>query len=297
MRKPRPRREGFTGQHLVVLPEPLRAAARAEPLLRDFFVTDAGYFPRAAGHLVERPDGAPTTLLVLCLRGSGWIQLAGRTQALAPGDLAWLPARQPHAYGADPRTPWTISWVHVAGEQVPAWRDFLRTCGKGDGPVFHLPEDNLPDVALDRVTAALERGFALRHQLAAANAVRASLGAIGEILVERHGHRTARERVVASVAGLERDYLRTPKLDELAAAAGMSVTHYCAHFRQVTGFAPIDYVIRLRMRRACQLLDTSPLGVRAIAEAVGYDDPYYFSRCFKRVMGRSPAQYRKISKG
>lgn len=95
-----PRRDGFEGQHMLVLPEPLVAQARRHPLLRGLHVTDAGYFPTAEDHLVERPRGAPTTLVILCLRGAGWVRTGGETQTIGPGDLVWRPANEIHAYGA-----------------------------------------------------------------------------------------------------------------------------------------------------------------------------------------------------
>lgn len=296
MAKRTPKREGFAGQHLIVLPEPLREAARQHELLRSLHVTDAGYFPAAADHWVERPQGAPTTLVMLCLRGQGWFRVDGNTRAVGVGDLVWIPAGQPHAYGAGD-DPWTIAWVHFAGREEEAWRRFLGACsGTGDS-LLRLPREHLDEVGLERVHPLLERGLAERYQIAAATALRAAFGKMGDILVERHGRRTARERVAAAVEALREDWLRPHRLEELATTAGMSVTHYCAHFRELTGFAPIDFLIRQRVRRACHLLDTAGLAVAEVAAATGYSDPYYFTRCFKRVMGCSPQQYRRIPKG
>jgi transcriptional regulator GlxA family with amidase domain len=67
-------------------------------------------------------------------------------------------------------------------------------------------------------------------------------------------------------------------------------------FKQQTGYAPIDFLIRQRIRKACQLLDTTDASVAAIAEKVGFEDPYYFSRCFHRIMGSSPRTYRQSVK-
>jgi len=69
----------------------------------------------------------------------------------------------------------------------------------------------------------------------------------------------------------------------LAVLANMSSSHYTAMFKRQTGCAPIDYFIRLRMRHACHLLDATMLSVKEIAAALGYDDPFYFSRMFKSV--------------
>ncbi len=281
---------------MIVLPEPMREGARRHELLRSLHVTDAGYFPVARDHLVDRPNGAPTTLVLLCLRGVGWFRVDGRVRVVEAGDLVWLQASGPHAYGAGD-DPWSIAWAHFSGTQVEAWRRFLCSCAGADDSVFKLPIDLLDEVGLDRVYALLERGMAPRYQIAAATALQSAFCKAGEILVERHGHRTARERVGASVEVLRRDWLRSYRLDELATAAGMSVTHYCSHFRELTGFAPIDFLIRLRVRHACHLLDTTALSVSAVAAAAGYNDPYYFTRRFRRIMGCSPQQYRKVPKG
>lgn len=282
---------------MVVLPEPLREQARRHPLLRGLYVTDAGYFPTAADHLVERPQGAPTTLAVLCLRGEGWVQLQGRRREIRPGDFAWLPARQAHAYGAAAGAPWTIAWAHFAGDEVASWRTFLETCAGSDDAVWTIPGDHVDEVALERVYRIIERGQAPRHQIAAASELRSSFSRLAEVLIERRGLRSARDRVAASIEGLRRDSSRAYRLEELASAAGMSVTHYCAHFRKVAGFAPIDFLIRLRVQHACRLLDTSRLTIAEVAAIVGYADAYYFTRCFRRVMGCSPQRYRQVPKG
>ena len=163
--------------------------------------------------------------------------------------------------------------------------------------VFDLPDDRLDEIALDQVYAALERGFAVRHQVAAAAALRHALSTVGQLSHTPRNVRSAHERVVASIEMLRRDWLRARTLAELAAAAHVSVAHYSALFRRQTGFAPIDFIIRQRVQHACRLLDTTELSVGEVAGRVGYEDPYYFTRCFRRVMGRAPRSYREVPKG
>lgn len=291
------RRDGFVDQRMFVLPEPLRAAARRHPLLRALHVTDAGFFPAASGHRIERKAGAPTTLVILCRSGQGWFQLRGRHYRVEAGDLAWLPAGQPHAYGAGDVNPWTIAWVHFAGDETDAWRELLGHAAASNEPLIPLPPARLDEVALEAAYRPLERGHALREQVAAVVALRRALNAMVEVAAEHRAVRTARERVAASIEKLRAEPHRAQRLGRLAAEAGVSVTHYSALFRQRTGFSPIDFLIRQRVQAAGQLLDRTAFSVREIAERVGYDDPYYFSRCFRRVMGCSPRAYRKVPKG
>lgn len=87
------------------------------------------------------------------------------------------------------------------------------------------------------------------------------------------------------------------RLEELAQLAGVSIPHYCTLFKRQTGFAPIDWLLRLRVQRACQLLDTTPDPIATIGARVGFPDPYYFTRCFRRIVGTPPREYRRIPKG
>jgi AraC-like DNA-binding protein len=282
---------------MIVLPEPVRAVARRHPLLRGLYVTDAGYFPAAVDHFVERPQGAPTALVIFCMRGTGWVRCGGVSSEMSAGSLIWLPPDTAHAYGSSKDDAWSIAWAHFAGDEVAAWRALLDAVTSAGNTVIELPVDHLDEIALDRVYPALERGYALRHQVSAAAALRHSLSAVAELAMERPEVRSARDRVAASVTMLRRDIGRPHRLEELATAAGMSVTHYSALFRRHTGFAPIDFLIRLRVQQACRLLDTTKLSVTEIASRVGYEDAYYFTRSFRRVMSCAPRRYREVQKG
>jgi AraC-like DNA-binding protein len=297
MRRRIPRRDGFSGQHMLVLPGPLGVQARGHPLLSGICVTDAGYFPNARNHQVERPNGAATTLAILCLGGVGWVRGDHVKRRITAGDFVWLPAHEAHAYGSGEGDPWTILWAHFAGTEVAAWEELLGLRGPDRPAVLELPDDRLDEIALDRVFAALERGFSVQHLVAAAAALRHSLSAVAQLGRDYRDPRSAEERVALSVAALRRDWQRPHRLGELATAAKVSVAHYSVLFRRQTGFSPIDFLIRLRIGHACRLLDTSALPISVVGERAGYQDPYYFARCFRRVMGCSPRAYRKVPKG
>lgn len=84
---------------------------------------------------------------------------------------------------------------------------------------------------------------------------------------------------------------------ELAARAGVSPSHFFTLFKRLTGRSPLDYFKRLRMRRACDLMESGEVSVREASVALGYDDPFYFSRVFKAVCGVAPSDYRALPDG
>ena len=64
-------------------------------------------------------------------------------------------------------------------------------------------------------------------------------------------------------------------------------------FRTKTGYATVEYFLRLKVQRACELLETTDLQINQISRKLGYEDQYYFSRLFKKFMDISPQQYRQ----
>jgi transcriptional regulator GlxA family with amidase domain len=86
-------------------------------------------------------------------------------------------------------------------------------------------------------------------------------------------------------------------VDTLAAAVSLSKYHFIKKYKALTGTTPINHFIRLKIERACHLLDVTNKGIKEIAWAVGYEDAYYFSRIFRKMMGMSPRQYREIRLG
>jgi len=65
------------------------------------------------------------------------------------------------------------------------------------------------------------------------------------------------------------------------------------HFKQATGYSPKEYVLRVRLRAAKQLLAFTNQNVADVAAAVGFDDTFYFARLFRTKEGLSPTVFRQ----
>ena len=291
------RPEGFSGQHLVVLPESVIFQMENDPLLRAGFPTATGSFPEAPGHLVERPHGVGEFIVIVCLSGEGWVRLEGRNPvSVQAGEVLFIPPSTPHSYGADAEKPWSIMWVHCRGIEIPIYVERLGVTISA--PVVFMPEGALERMGLSEIYQLLERGYTADNLLASAARLRFFLAEFNRLRLPEHpGARSTEEGVQKTMHWMSCHLDHPVTLPELAHLAALSVPHYCTMFRRKTGFAPIDYFLRLRIQRACQLLDTTAMRIEEIAANVGCDDPYYFSRLFKKLMGRSPRDYRKIPKG
>ncbi|MBB6671547.1 response regulator transcription factor [Cohnella nanjingensis] len=91
---------------------------------------------------------------------------------------------------------------------------------------------------------------------------------------------------------IDRAFAEPITLESIAARFFVSKEHLSRTFKQETGSTVMDYIIARRMAKAKELLTQGAASIKSAAEAVGYADPTYFHRIFKKVMGMTPAQAR-----
>ncbi len=96
-----------------------------------------------------------------------------------------------------------------------------------------------------------------------------------------------------ALAYLQQNYQQTLSRAAVASAVGVTENYLTQIFRQEVGLTPWEYLSRLRIQKACELLRATTLSVTAIASQVAFDDPAYFSRVFRKQMGVSPQEYRR----
>jgi AraC-like DNA-binding protein len=284
--------EGFTGQRLVVVPRPLLAGAMQNPLLRNLLPTDAGYYPKAAGHTCVRQRGCPETIFIFCAEGQGWCELAGRRHAITRNQLLVIPAGTPHEYGADANQPWTIHWFHAVGPHLPHYLHRLGVSAAqpvvslgGDPQLFSLFED---------LREGLQHGFAPTHLIYAAHALAHLMGLILRQKEEYWpGEASGRERIEKSIAFMNSHLRERLTVASLAAIANLSRSHFTTLFHRLTGYAPLNYLNHLRMQRAVQLLSSTNWSIKQISDHLGFSDQFYFSRAFAKVHNHSPTEHRR----
>lgn len=83
----------------------------------------------------------------------------------------------------------------------------------------------------------------------------------------------------------------------MAAQFKLSRFLFAKTYRALTGRAPIQDFIQLKMAHACRLLDEGAASIGQVAQQLGYEDMYYFSRLFRQVVGMAPSHYRALHKG
>jgi len=285
-------REGFAGQRLSVLPPAVQLLCRKLPVVRQLHATDLGHFPSAPGHYVQRPKGRPEEILIYCSSGAGWCRMGGRRWAVAEGDALIIPSGTPHTYGADIRSPWAIYWVHFAGRRAD---EFLEALGMSPGsPVLHAPDVPVIVGAFEELLGFVPHGYTDASLFGLSSALVRLLGLLR--WHQRAPGRRARhgeEKVRRSIELMRGHLNARMSVAELARHVSLSPSRYAHLFRRFTGTGPLAFFTRLKIQQACHWLATGEEAVGQVADHLGFDDPLYFSRAFRRIVGMSPSEYRR----
>jgi AraC-like DNA-binding protein len=284
-----------SGSSRVVMPLELTAHLAEHPLTRHLYPLAYGHYIAAQGHQVKREQHTDN-LLIFCHQGRGSYHIdtpqGPVSGELSAGQLLLLPAGFSHHYQANSSDPWSIYWAHYSGSSAPKSMDFLGLSSTTEPAQFVLTLSAWQSL-LPIVTTLLNlqhQRWQRRNAVIAATLLQqllAQLPQLAEQAQQHHGF-----DLLALERFMQDNSHRDLDLEDLAAVAGLSRYHFAKKFKTVTGTSPMRYFNELKIKLACRQLDTSTATVRAIAQSLGFDDPYYFSRLFKKVMGVAPSDYR-----
>ena len=85
-------------------------------------------------------------------------------------------------------------------------------------------------------------------------------------------------------------------IDEFAQELSMGRTVFYQKLKAIIGLSPVDFIREMRVKRAKQLIDSGEYNISTVAYMAGFNDPKYFSKCFKKQFGVSPSEYNKEKK-
>ena len=279
----------------IIVPAFMQEYLAGNALTNECYPTAFGYYPRASGHRMSR-EKHTDNLLIFCTAGRGTVVLGGQKLSIGPGDSLLLPRGSQHHYQADTNNPWSIYWVHFEGSLAQPFLDAVRG-GAQFTPVLHVGMHARLIADFETLTDTRMTGYSRRAFVHAANLLRQMLAYLSMVapIVQAKAHHNMDLDGIAAL--MEESLHGRLDLATLASHANLSKYHFSNKYKALTGHSPIQYFLHLKMERACYLLDVSGKSIKDVSRTLGYEDSYYFSRLFKKIIGVAPTQYRNLKRG
>ncbi len=243
-----------------------------------------------------RPKGRVDWQLIYISAGEGHFMLNGQEVIVPAGNMVlYQPNKEQHYYflGKDRAQYW---FVHFTGRTV---RNILKHCEIPlDGYILHTGlsyayEDLFKKMRDELVECAWGYEEKLTYLFR-------------ELLIEMNRRMNENEKKISGFVQNEIDlakayfrdhYNEEIGIEQYAASRNMSTSWFGKSFVEYVGKSPKQYILEQRIRNAQELLETTDGTVSEISRIVGYENPMYFSRVFKKAKGMSPVKYRKVYRG
>lgn len=285
------------GRQRIEIPKTiLKSRVHGNSLLKHLHICSIGYYPKAKDHYTYRKKGLPENFLFYCVDGHGWFEIGGQQYEVGPNEFFILPQNVEHSYGSKPDQPWSIYWIHFGGDSLPELNE-IQAVQKLFKPVYIKNNgDILP--LFSKIYKTLELGYSIDNLLFANMCLAEFLTLF--IHNSRHYESATHDKmdcVDSAILFMQEHINDNISLNELSNRYNYSVSRFSNLFKQKTGYAPIDYFVQMKMQKACQQLNFTNRSVKDIAFSMGFDDPYYFSKRFRTIIGMSPKKYRAMDNG
>lgn len=271
-------------------PDVIEKAFKNE-ILSNLLLTWAGCYTKAYGHVVNNRLLCDH-VIIYCVDGLGWLKLADKCWTITKGDIFVCPPDIAHSYGADDKAPWTKYWVHFRGKEAGAYMEMLGLTL--DSPILHIGENTKIIAWLQDIFNILKTGYTQSNLLFATSFLCNILSCLCSLSMNGQLNKALDMNVEKVITHMLDNIGGSLSLQQMSGFTNLSKYHFIRLFKEITGYTPVDYYIRLKIQKACELLEESNVTISSISTAMGFSSPYYFSLTFKRIVGKSPRYYREM---
>lgn len=239
-----------------------------------------------------RPRGRLDYQLIYVVSGKAHFHFNDKEEIVTAGHMVLYRPKEPQKYEYYLQDQTEVYWVHFTGGNV---KNLIRSYGIEDNQkIFYcgssleyqnhfrlmieelqLCRDNYPEMLEMHLRQIL---ITLHRQLKSDTKIENNMLA---------------EEMDKAMLYLNKHYNEDISIEEFSSSLGMSTSWFIRNFKQYVGSTPMQYLLSIRIVNAENLLENTDYNLTEISRIIGYDNPLYFSRIFKKQKGLSPSEYRK----
>ncbi len=273
------------------IPAPLIEEQKTNQFTRNLYITETGEIEVERGTIWSKPEKLEYNKLAFCTNGSGIVIISGEQVPVTSEQFFILPKGDNFKFYSDinTETRFLVALFDGRNSKLP-------------GKEFSVVRSLIPSVnnlvanrkmLFDEIFNNLSKGFH-DENLEYVNFCFGHLLATF-IYANKTSDGFANESnpiIRKAIAYMHKNLNLKLSLEQISNEAGYSPTYFTTLFKKETNYSPLSYFSHLKIVKACEFLDYTRAKIKEVSFLLGYADPYYFTKDFKKKMGMSPRQYR-----
>ncbi len=255
-------------------------------------VNCCGYQKLITKNLTRRRDkGRLDFQLIYIVGGQGTFFMGNKNVTASSGEIVVYEPNQPQHYKYEAKDFTEAYWLHFTGY---AAQDYLQQFGLLNNSIHTVGVISEVIALFEKIIHELNMNKPLSKHMLTANLMEL-LTLLGRKLqnkdkrwkVDQH------EDINNIIQSMHEQYNENLSMEDFAKMCSLSIYRFIHKFKAVTGTTPNQYITSIRINEAKRLLSETSFNVQEVASVVGYHNPLYFSRVFRKVVGLPPSSYKE----
>jgi AraC-type DNA-binding domain-containing proteins len=269
--------------------------AGIDDLKDSILVTSCGYQKfLTKDFYISRPKGRLDYQVIYIVKGKGYYSFDDKNVEVSEGNIIiYSPhTSQSYSYFAQDKT--ELYWIHFTGFNIEHYLNKLNLLSNN---IHYVSMDNQFLELFQKIINELQMKKTMFQYIIAGQFMElVSSFARKKVCLQSDPNMLISEDIQKVIEIMYKNYNETNSVEYYARLCNLSVYRFIHKFKQCTGVTPLGYITNIKINTAIDLIINSGFNISEISALVGYDNPLYFSRVFKKLTGICPSKYNKTRK-
>ena len=254
-------------------------------------VTSCGYQKFISkNYSITRPKGRLDYQLIYIIKGKGHFTFGEEVREVSEGSIIVYPPLSPQLYSYSAEEKTELYWIHITGAGIKEYLNNLNLLG---AYVHQVGIDKQFIELFEKIVYELQMKKPFCEHMASANFLALiSSFARKKTYLKTNPNLRLSEDIKKTIEIMHKGYKENYTVEDYAGFCNLSLYRFIHKFKKYTGMTPLDYLTNIKINTAKDLIINSEFNMSEIAELVGYENPLYFSRVFKKITGICPSKYK-----
>lgn len=254
-------------------------------------INSAGYYhfkTKDVGRIL-RSEGREDYQIIYIAKGKGYFTFDKKEVVIEEGNIIFYRPGECQQYRYDYKDQSQIYWIHFTGGKV---EEYLRQLNFKEEWVYKIGFTSEIISLWENIITELQVKRIYHEEFGGVLMANLLTSVARNIYEEKNNVLTSHKAMQKVIEEMNLNSHQTTTVKEYAKKCNMSVCWFISSFKELTGMTPGQYMTHIKINKAKALLAASQLNVNEVAEIVGFQNAFYFSKTFKKITGICPRDWK-----